>query len=257
MIHRAVPVCHLLPVALSRTFTSPYNKWYASERSILFNTRPILSETTVEDRTRFFKSSLPKVGTNIEMDILRKLSNCSSSIGESTDKHGKELLYYTRKSSFFLQFLNFIPEVRGEDGVQRDPSELKALKFEHLDTRNLSLAILSSSLFFWYNTVNSDCRNLNKREVVSFPIPDHVPGSVYPVVDGLIDQLMADYRANSELRTVRYQGKGAITVQYFNFRPSKPILDDIDRLLGPIYGLTAAETDFIVNYEIKYRLGSE
>ena len=40
-----------------------------------------------------------------------------------------------------------------------------------------------------------------------------------------------------------------------NFRPSKPIIDEIDRVLAKHYGFTEEELDFIVNYDIKYRLG--
>ena len=36
---------------------------------------------------------------------------------------------------------------------------------------------------------------------------------------------------------------------------SKPILDEIDMVLAEHYGFTAEELDFIVNYDIKYRLG--
>jgi hypothetical protein len=58
------------------------------------------------------------------------------------------------------------------------------------------------------------------------------------------------------MRTVHYEGKGNITVQYFNFRPAKPILDSIDLFLAPYYGLSSTEAEFIVNYELKYRMGS-
>ena len=36
---------------------------------------------------------------------------------------------------------------------------------------------------------------------------------------------------------------------------NKPILDEIDTVLAAHYGFTAEELDFIVNYDIKYRLG--
>jgi hypothetical protein len=66
---------------------------------------------------------------------------------------------------------------------------------------------------------------------------------------------MDSYRQNSTLRTVEYVTKGNITVQYFNFRPSKPIIDEIDRVLAKNYGFSDEELDFIINYDIKYRLG--
>ena len=36
---------------------------------------------------------------------------------------------------------------------------------------------------------------------------------------------------------------------------NKPILDEIDTVLAGHYGFTAAELDFNLNYDIKYRLG--
>jgi hypothetical protein len=38
---------------------------------------------------------------------------------------------------------------------------------------------------------------------------------------------------------------------------SKPIIDKIDSVLAEHYGFTDEELDFIINYDIKYRMGSE
>jgi len=38
---------------------------------------------------------------------------------------------------------------------------------------------------------------------------------------------------------------------------SKPILDEIDRVLAAHYGFTEEELDFIINYDIKYRMGRD
>ncbi len=35
------------------------------------------------------------------------------------------------------------------------------------------------------------------------------------------------------------------------------ILDEIDRILARHYGFTDEELDFIINYDIKYRMGDE
>jgi len=37
---------------------------------------------------------------------------------------------------------------------------------------------------------------------------------------------------------------------------SKPIIDEIDRALARHYGLSDEELDFIINYDIKYRMGA-
>ena len=49
------------------------------------------------------------------------------------------------------------------------------------------------------------------------------------------------------------------TVESFVYRKklSKPIIDEIDKVLAKHYGFTEEELDFIVNYDIKYRMGDE
>jgi hypothetical protein len=175
-------------------------------------------------------------------------------LSRNSDRHK---IYYTRKVSFFLQFLNFVPEVRDNRGRQRNPSELKVLCFEDEQSRNLCLASLSTSLFYWYNIINSDCRNLNKREIVSFPIPPLDDTKTQKQIKDILGKLMRSYRDNSSLRTVRYADQGNVTVQYFNFRPSKPVIDEIDCVLAKYYGFTDEELDFIINYDIKYRMGRD
>jgi hypothetical protein len=46
-------------------------------------------------------------------------------------------------------------------------------------------------------------------------------------------------------------------IQIFNPRLSKSIVDEIDKVLAKHYGFTEEELDFIINYDIKYRMGSE
>ena len=38
---------------------------------------------------------------------------------------------------------------------------------------------------------------------------------------------------------------------------SKPIIDEIDKVLAELYGFTDEELDFIINYDIKYRMGAD
>ena len=38
---------------------------------------------------------------------------------------------------------------------------------------------------------------------------------------------------------------------------SKEILDDLDGLVARHYGFTEEELDFIINYDIKYRMGRD
>ncbi len=46
-------------------------------------------------------------------------------------------------------------------------------------------------------------------------------------------------------------------MQVFQPRLSKPICDDIDSILSKHYSFSHEELDFIINYDIKYRMGKE
>jgi hypothetical protein len=48
-----------------------------------------------------------------------------------------------------------------------------------------------------------------------------------------------------------------LTIQFIYPKSSKPIIDEIDRALAQHYGFTAEELDFIINYDIKYRMGRD
>ena len=51
--------------------------------------------------------------------------------------------------------------------------------------------------------------------------------------------------------------RDSITYEEFFAGGSKPIVDEIDRVLAEHYGFTDEELDFIINYDIKYRMGRE
>ncbi len=67
-------------------------------------------------------------------------------------------------------------------------------------------------------------------------------------------QLMARLRQQSVEKCISTR-KGQIRYQEFYPGFTKPILDEIDRVLAKHYGFTDEELDFIINYDIKYRLG--
>jgi hypothetical protein len=56
---------------------------------------------------------------------------------------------------------------------------------------------------------------------------------------------------------VKYKGSGIVEYDEFNVKHSKSIIDEIDRVLARHYGFTDKELDFIINYDIKYRMGRD
>ncbi len=112
--------------------------------------------------------SYPKVSTNIEVEILKKVSS-KMLMAMYFVKDSECCLYHTRKLRYFLQFLDCAPIIYNEDGSIRETSELKEIGFASKDVRDSAIAVYLSTLFFWFFITYSDCRNLNKREVDAFP----------------------------------------------------------------------------------------
>ena len=79
-------------------------------------------------------------------------------------------------------------------------------------------------------------------------------GSSIETFRQLSASLMTDLKNNSKIYRRVYKG---ILTQFDSFYPalSKSIIDDIDQLLSRHYGFTDEELDFIINYDIKYRMG--
>ena len=74
------------------------------------------------------------------------------------------------------------------------------------------------------------------------------------------ESLQDDYQRHSHVKERNYSKKGRVFTmkkQHFFIKYSKPIIDEIDKVLASHYGFTEEELDFIINYDIKYRMGDE
>ena len=233
-------------------YTTKYNKWQAIERNSLFD---CLTYSTCTVKF-IIDGSIPKVHSLVEQDIFNKLLSQKRTIDHFSRQNGSHAIYYTRKLSGFVQILNFIPEIYDSTGESRNPSELKAIKFDTKTTRDVYLALLNSNLFYWFLTIYSDCRNLNKRELIMIPLDfEDVSESIASDLSVYCNQLMQDFCDNSKMLEMRYEKLGKMTIQCVYPKFSKPIIDEIDRVLAQHYGFTDEELDFIINYDIKYRMG--
>lgn len=73
----------------------------------------------------------------------------------------------------------------------------------------------------------------------------------------MVDTLMKDYIKNSMIKERNQKLTGLVRYREFYPVQSKGIIDEIDKLLAKHYGFTDEELDFIINYDIKYRMGDE
>ena len=93
-------------------------------------------------------------------------------------------------------------------------------------------------------------RHVYPSDIAMFPVDvEEVLHSVGKL-SSLVNDLMDELQHNSE--RIVY---GKAEVDQFYVAPPKPIIDKIDRALAKHYDFTDEELDFIINYDIKYRMG--
>lgn len=225
-------------------------RWSAVERPFLF------AKLQYEEVEReFLPGCLAKLSKPLEHSILKKIWSDKPTLGEQQTKLGKHVAYYSRKVHNFLQALDFVPEVYDGKGKLRPPTELKELTFTSQAQAALSFCLLNSSLFRWFINVFSDCRHVNKREVEGFRIDlSRALKDKDTVWLALAKKLSKRLKETAEFRNMRF-AHDHLRVQCIIPKHSKDIIDEIDRELARHFRFSSEEIDFIVNYDIKYRVG--
>ena len=236
----------------SAFYSTKYNKWVAEERNFLFQILRYTSSTNT-----LFEGSLPKLTQDLEHEILDKVFSQKRRLASYYKKHSSHKTFYSRKVGYFLQVLDFEPLVLDGKGKRRPPSEFKELPFDSNEQAQAVLCCLNSNLFYWFLTAFSDCRHLNKREIDNFPIDlERLVGNNGKSLSTLAKRLSANLQKNSETRVMQFS-HDKLTVQSILPKASKPIIDEIDRALARHFGLSDEELDFIINYDVKYRMGKD
>ena len=115
------------------------------------------------------------------------------------------------------------------------------------------MAALNSSLYWWYYSNNFDMFNLTNSNIFEFPLDYN--SNIF--LDDLSKKLEEDMNLHRNY-LVTNKRDGDINETYaYQKKYSKPIIDEIDKVLARHYGFTEEELDFIINYDIKYRMGEE
>jgi hypothetical protein len=116
---------------------------------------------------------------------------------------------------------------------------------------------LSSNLYFWFYQIFSNNLDLKTYEIETFGFPkDKLTVEKITELEKLYSDYLIDIEKNAKVR----QTEKYANISYFKeykIGKSKHLIDKIDDLICPLYGLTQEETDFIKNYEIEFRLSGE
>jgi hypothetical protein len=232
-------------------FVSECYRWSTTERENLF---PTIEFESVE--SCYLPGCVPKISNSAEHSILRKIWGDTKALGSQTTTSNHQA-FYSRKVHNFIQALDFVPKVFDGNDKLRPPSELKSLTFQKHEEARAAFCILNSTLFRWFVNVFSDCRHVNKREVEGFRCDlNRLLNAQQGRIGPLAEKLSTSLQEKSEFREMRFK-HDRLRVQCIIPKFSKPIIDEIDKVLAEHYGFTEEELDYIINYDIKYRMGKD
>ena len=233
----------------SQFYMTDYLRWYASEREHLFSLISYAPSVFHSGYLRFSKS-----GDEIISGILAKMMAKSYTLEIYTRKFGQGLINYHRSPVFWIRSMNFEPYFKS-DHKDRSTDHLKDLYFENQNIANTVGAILNSTMFYIWFTVQGNCRNIAGPDIQSFPV-GNLNDCELKELNSIFSGLMASYNEHSKIRVYNYKNSGRVEYQEFYPNLSKRVLDKIDRVLARHFALSDEEIDAVINYDIKYRLGA-
>ena len=228
-------------------YTTDYITWYSEERPVLFNGLNFLE---FQDLRQNY--SLPKVNVLEGQSALSKALSKKSPWASHRQFKGNHSIYYHNAGGYWVKTFTFKPFYRSITDANKAHTTISELRMPTAELATLYCALLNSNLFYFFWKSLTDARHLYPSDIAMFPVNLVDVSRLVKKLSPLVDNLMTELRRNSE-RIV--YGKAEVDQYYVS--PCKPIIDTIDRVLAEHYGFTEEELDFIINYDVKYRMGRE
>ncbi len=218
-------------------------KWNSEFRPFLFNCLQSYTSTSKLIIERFNK--IPRLSNGLHLSVIKKL--CQKSPAKNNFSISNHKVYYRTTGGLHYRVFTLFPtQSRKESSVALDS----------LSHRNIIFCTFSSNLWNMFYYTFSNCLDVARFEIEYFPIGlDEMDDFLLRELNPLAMKLDKDIRAHANMRIRHYQREGDVKCYTIELRKSKPIIDEIDRVLAKHYGFTEEELDFIINYDIKYRMG--
>lgn len=220
-------------------------RWNVNTRENLF---PNVSYITADQAKQ--DNSL-KVGYEVEKGILKKYFSHKpiSALVSKSPVTGNAIHYRTAGGGYWVTILN--TPFATTSLSNKSTSFLSEYKSKAIS------AILNSNLFWWYYTINFDQFNFKDYMIFGFRFNYPKDKEIVNKLIKLSDKLERELLENATTYTINSKTRGSNETITYNKYLSKSTMDEIDKVLAEHYGFTDEELDFLINYDIKYRMSKE
>ncbi len=229
-------------------YSTKYTRWLAEERKHLFTA--LIMYNSIEDYS--YQNIIPKISSPLFISIATKIQNDQKQFYLNI---GKEFCLYNDAPVNWMRAHSFVPYFCSERDGEIVSRHLKKMCFNTEEEKECGCAVFNSTTFFLWWISHSSCYNVNSPEIFSFKLQTN--SLLRKQLTNINKELTKDVLSKSRRRVYVYKSTGKVEYDEFYMKLSKPIIDEIDKLLASHYGFTEEELDFIINYDIKYRMGDE
>lgn len=222
-------------------YSTSIAKWNSQERALLFSRLRYCQITAPLDPEN--RHYYPKFGVPLENTIMQKLlTQCKIERYLAAAPNANTMYYRSAGGLYWKVFINF--------AWPYHTTSNKQCCFQEEYERDVFVALFNSSLFWWYYTVTFDTFNLKDYMLFGFRFTYPSDQECIQALTELCQRLMEDYRLHA-----RHLKRGSTDSYTVYAKQSKPIINEIDRVLARHYGFTPEELAFIMNYDSKFRTG--
>jgi len=248
-VNRALTIYVSTKSNVKNRYSTGYLKWNTKQRNQLMPLIRYVKYNLSRDSFWF-----PKLSNEIELNILEKILASKFIIKKYQGITENKIFYRTTGGLYWKVFSNFAPKFF----LNGKPSSSSRETYFSVYGKNNDIqfvALLSSNTFWWWYSITSNLRDVNPSDINGIKFGKKL------IEDKILLEIgkryLLDLKNNSKLLQRKQKGKGNTITQAFKVSKSKEVIDKIDKVLAKHYGFTEKELDFIINYDIKYRMGKE
>ncbi|MBK8115449.1 MAG: Eco57I restriction-modification methylase domain-containing protein [Candidatus Accumulibacter sp.] len=231
--------------AVSWLTTSCVRRFYTSERPNALATTQLVSRRLEEPALR-----ISKIDGQVGLSILSKLKS-SRVVDILTSKSSEYKVFYQEACRYWAKSSTFAPRfIRNGEAV--DQPHGRTIGLSDTAPAGFVNCLLNSSLFYWYYSTLADCEHINDSLVRGFPLPADWSRTDWAALSEGID---GELRRSAVPKKIRTKQGHVIEYDEIDGKRARDVIIQADVALTRHFGLSDIEVDYLVNYDIKYRMG--
>jgi hypothetical protein len=228
--------------------TANVNRFYSQERSTITERLQFAQHGIWKNRYR-----IAKIGSRLEVDLYSKVATHPNVLGTLACSDSQWSMYYQEACRYWVKAILGAPFFK-RNGKRIEPPHGRTINFTTQAAASFATCLLNSSLFYWLYSAMCDCEHINDSFVREFPVPAKWDQADW---NRMSADLMQNLTQHARRKIISTKQGHKIEYDEINAVHSKSVIDHVDTALAQLFGMSAEDLEFIINYDLKYRVGSE